>query len=218
MTSRQLTEEEWLNSKQPGPLLSRFRNKGRSRQLRLFAAACLGRLGPLLTDELRQAREAAEQYADGRLTRKDLQKVQRVVASLAGGSGPSAEAARAVATALDDADLYVQVARRTAELAAQAIADDDEKRLAEECRAQAEMVREIFGDSFRPLVIDPGWLAPEVVELARHIYEARDFAAMPDLAGALTRAGCDRSALLDHCRSARGHVRGCHVLDLLLGR
>jgi len=218
MTTRRLTEDEWLAAERPGPLLNRFRNKGRERQLRLFAAACLGRLGGLLTGELRQGREAAEQYAEGRLSRSELKKVRQAVSLLGGGAGRGADAARAVAAALDSAELYWQPARSTAEFAARAISAGEKARLAEECRAQAELVREVFGNPFRPLVIDPGWLTPEVAGLARHIYEARDFAAMPALAEALKRAGCAHAALLGHCRAGTGHVPGCHVLDALLGK
>ena len=51
------------------------------------------------------------------------------------------------------------------------------------------------------------------------MYEARDFGAMPILADALQDAGCEDAAILDHCRDANGvHVRGCWVVDLVLGK
>ena len=41
---------------------------------------------------------------------------------------------------------------------------------------------------------------------------------MPILADALQDAGCDNADVLDHCRSDGPHVRGCWVVDLVLGK
>jgi hypothetical protein len=50
------------------------------------------------------------------------------------------------------------------------------------------------------------------------MYESRDFGAMPILADALQDAGCEDAAILGHCRGAGPHVRGCWVVDLVLGK
>ena len=50
------------------------------------------------------------------------------------------------------------------------------------------------------------------------MYESRDFAAMPVLADALEEAGCDHADVLAHCRGPGPHVRGCWVVDLVLGK
>ena len=51
------------------------------------------------------------------------------------------------------------------------------------------------------------------------MYETRDFSAMPILADALQDAGCDNDDVLNHCRDAKQvHVRGCWVVDLVLGK
>ena len=55
-------------------------------------------------------------------------------------------------------------------------------------------------------------------KLAQAIYDARAFDRMPQLADALEAAGCDNRDILDHCRSGGEHVRGCWVVDLLLGK
>ena len=55
-------------------------------------------------------------------------------------------------------------------------------------------------------------------KLARAIDEEGRFEALAVLADALEEAGCDCTALLDHCRSHGPHVRGCWALDLLLAR
>jgi hypothetical protein len=78
---------------------------------------------------------------------------------------------------------------------------------------------DIFGNPFRPVVFAPEWRSDTAVSLAKHIYEARDFAQMPILADALQDAGCDNADVLNHCRHANQvHVRGCWVVDGVLGK
>jgi hypothetical protein len=50
------------------------------------------------------------------------------------------------------------------------------------------------------------------------IYEERAFDRLPILGDALEEAGCDNPAILSHCRDGGDNVRGCWVLDLLLGQ
>jgi hypothetical protein len=57
-----------------------------------------------------------------------------------------------------------------------------------------------------------------VARLARGIYDDRAFDRLPILADALEDAGCHDTAILDHCRQPGPHVRGCWVVDLLLGK
>ena len=84
---------------------------------------------------------------------------------------------------------------------------------------QADFLRDIFGNPFRPIVADANWLTSTVVSLARGIYEDRAFDRMPILADALQDAGCDSEDVLNHCRDANQvHVRGCWVVDLVLGK
>jgi hypothetical protein len=59
---------------------------------------------------------------------------------------------------------------------------------------------------------------PSLVALARQTYDGRDFSRMPILADALPGAGCDNPDVLDHCLGEGPHVRGCRVVDPLLGR
>jgi len=78
------------------------------------------------------------------------------------------------------------------------------------------------GNPFRPAPhIDPAWLAGNggtVPKLARAIYDERAFDRLPVLADALEDAGCTDADILTHCRSGGEHVRGCWVVDLLLGK
>jgi len=48
---------------------------------------------------------------------------------------------------------------------------------------------------------------------------SRDFTVMPILADALQVAGCECADILSHCRDPKAtHVRGCWVVDLVLGK
>jgi hypothetical protein len=93
--------------------------------------------------------------------------------------------------------------------------------LTEERRQQASILRDIIGNPFRPVHLDPAWLrwnGGMIRTIARTIYDERRFEDMPVLADALEDAGCDDPYLLSHCRSKGPHVRGCFLLDLLLGK
>jgi hypothetical protein len=84
------------------------------------------------------------------------------------------------------------------------------------------LLRDIVGPlPFRPVVIEPAWLRwnwGTVPAIARTIYEERAYHELPILADALMDAGCCNEEVLAHCRSPGPHVRGCWVVDLLLGR
>ena len=81
----------------------------------------------------------------------------------------------------------------------------------------AAVMRDIFGNPFRRVSADPAWLTSTVRNLAQHIYDSRDFSAMPILADALQDAGCDHGGILTHCRGPGPHHRGCFAIELALG-
>jgi hypothetical protein len=86
-------------------------------------------------------------------------------------------------------------------------------------RAMCERIRDIFGNPYRPVETNPAWLTSTVVALARGIYDEKAFDRLPILADALQDAGCESADVLDHCRDAKQvHVRGCWVVDLILGK
>ncbi|HJZ58621.1 MAG TPA: hypothetical protein VKE74_27010 [Gemmataceae bacterium] len=82
----------------------------------------------------------------------------------------------------------------------------------------ADLLRCIYGNPFRPVAVDPSWLTSTVVTLAEGVYLDRAFDRLPTLADALQDAGCDHPDILAHCRGDGPHVRGCWVVDLLLGK
>ena len=112
----------------------------------------------------------------------------------------------------------VQFAARVSEHAARA------GRKVEKCwhdrqQLHANLLRDIFGNPFRPATFDSAWHTSTALAIARQMYESRDFGAMPILADALQDAGCDSDDILSHCRDPKQpHVRGCWVVDLVLGK
>jgi hypothetical protein len=81
------------------------------------------------------------------------------------------------------------------------------------------LVRDIYGPNpFLPASFDPSWRTSTALALASSMYESRDFAGMPVLADALEEAGCESADVLAHCRGPGPHVRGCWVVDLVLGK
>jgi hypothetical protein len=90
-----------------------------------------------------------------------------------------------------------------------------------ERKRQAAYARCIFGNPFHPIILNPAWLSWHgglPVSMTQRMYDSRDFADMPVLADALEEAGCQDQDILTHCRSGSEHVRGCWVVDLLLGK
>ena len=99
-----------------------------------------------------------------------------------------------------------------AALAAEAVAAVKER------PANAILLRDIFGNPFRTVAFSPEWRTDTAMSLAKQMYDSRDFSAMPILADALQDAGCDNDDILTHCRGEGPHVRGCWVVDLVLGK
>jgi hypothetical protein len=91
----------------------------------------------------------------------------------------------------------------------------EDKRILEQ---HIEVLKDIIGNPFRPVTIDPSWLTSIVVALATGIYADRAFDRMPILADALQDARCENADILNHCRQPGEHVRGCWVVDSLLGK
>jgi hypothetical protein len=196
-----VTEAEWLECRDPLPMLDLVSGTAGGRKLRLFAAACSRRAWGRLDDLGRAAVEAAEQFADG-LAGADALRAARLACRGAGAAAAWYAAATRPA-----------VAARNAALSALAGADPRAERA-----AQAGLLRCVLGNPFRPVTVGLTWLTPAVVALARHVYESGDFTPMATLADALQDAGCDNDEVLDHCCNPGPHARGCWVVDLVLGK
>lgn len=82
----------------------------------------------------------------------------------------------------------------------------------------AALLRDIFGDRVRPVGDPRPCQSSDVLGVARGIYEEKAFERLPVLADALMDAGCTDEVVLDHCQSEGPHVRGCWVVDWVLGK
>ncbi len=148
------------------------------------------------TERCRSALEVAVQYAEGLATADELQAAHEQVV-----------------------DRYALIEQQDFEGCARArqVADLTEP-LTEPRWRSIELIRDLFGNPFRPVTIDPAWLTRNVIAIAEGIYEDWAFDGMPILADILEESGCDDAAILEHCRSPAEHVRGCWVIDAILGK
>jgi hypothetical protein len=197
------------------------------RKLRLFACNCLRRVWHLLTDERsRDAVAMAERYADGEVVGEGIRATRRAamvpVRAIRRAVADSTTVGAAWAALLCINPAY---SCSEAALVSATVAEADLTRR-NGCQAERQPLLAVLRDSFGPLPfrtvpLDPSWLAwnnGAVQGLARAIYEERRFEEMPVLADALEEAGCTNAEILNHCRQPGEHVRGCWVLDLLLGK
>jgi hypothetical protein len=85
----------------------------------------------------------------------------------------------------------------------------------------ASILRDLMGNPFGAVTIDPSWLIGNdgaTRQIAQAIYDGRAFDRLPVLADALEEAGCQEEDILTHCRQAGEHARGCWLIDKLLGQ
>jgi hypothetical protein len=221
-----MTEQEWLACSNPYDMQVFLVGKASPRKFRLFAAACCRSFWHLLVDpRSRQAVEVAERLADGVATEAEWEaaygsawdawsalnaEASRLESGL-GASHPNLTVEDAAISAFysvidDPFDSYSAVA--PLELP--------------EIAAHAALLRDLIGPlPFRPVCLDPSWLTWQdrlLVSMARQMYDSRDFNDMPILADALEDAGGADEDILKHCRRPGEHVRGCWVVDMLLGK
>jgi hypothetical protein len=222
-----MTEEEWLTCTDPTPMLEFLRGKASQRKLRLFACSCCYRLEELcyMEDEELLAVEIAELYADERTTQEDLALARNEV-NLSGGYTLSEQHRSCVmgcvtAVPLGEVNsvancIIEQLENHHHWTEAELKADQEAERA-----LQCDILRDCFGNPFRPVAVEPSWLTwndGTVPRLAQAVYDERAFDRLPILADALEDAGCTDADILGHLRCPGPHARGCWALDLLLGR
>jgi hypothetical protein len=233
-----MTEAGWLSCDDPRLMLDFLRGKVSRRKFRWFACACVRQVWHALIDERSvHAVEVAERHADGEASDEDLLHAEAEALEVARQAdlrttvSDSGWAATRAATRAASADAEA-AASGAAFIATLSVAPwrfdgrgishhGDPTAKAAARRAQCMLVREVFGNPFRIDWLMPGWVEwndGTVPRLARTIYADRRFEEMPVLGDALEEAGCADAEVLEHCRSSVGHVRGCWLLDALLGR
>ena len=234
-----MTEADWDCCTDPTAMLEFLRGKVSDRKLRLYAVACSRRYLPLVRDHrVGETLEVAERFADGltgdgeRSAARQAAQQAAQVRGVAARPGIPKWERRAASLA------YYATARRASEavwnvpgLAVEVLvwraggynACDWQAIKAEEGVIHAHLLRDIIGRlPFRPVALDSAWLSWHdrlIVSMAQRIYDSRDFKDMPVLADALEEAGCTNPDVLSHCRQQGAvHVRGCWVIDGLLGK
>lgn len=217
--ARFLTEAEWLAGINALRMIEYLGSLGVSdRKLRLFACACCRRFWPVLNERGRTIVEAAERYAEGDASLQELAALPRETRLVLGAQDWSNDSFAIHHAALQTLD---EDAWEAALHSSNVVAILEDVSWDREEAAQCALLRCLFGNPFRTVPWDPTWLSWHdalLVSMARRMYESGDFADMPVLADALEEVGCTDAAVLNHCRQAGEHVRGCWVVDLLLGK
>lgn len=224
---------EWLTCSSPWEMLQFLENRASDRKMRLVAVACCRRAERLSSDPRHRAVvDAAEHFTDGLGSESIFRDAMRPIIELWSdipdatkfiwepshymtaatrhleGGGNTKHAASFAARGL---------ARLAGDKASPAWLD---ARRAEES-IQCMLIRDIFGDPFRPFRFDADWLrgpGSAAVSLAREIDEHRRFEALSLLADRLVEAECPHPEVIEHCRASSPHVHGCWVVDALLDR
>jgi len=244
-----MDEASWLACADPDSLLRFLGENVSERKLRLFACASCRRVWGRLPDaRSREALDVVERFADGRASSEEIEAARqaaRAAQQQAAGARryDSAEHAVWAATLLERSRFHswgspFSVAGQARHAAADAACLGREagvpnrkqrkKRAVDanlrEAAAQAFLLRDVIGNPFRPAAVDPAWLTPSVVSLARAAYDERqlpqgtlDGDRLAVLADALEDVGCRPPDVLGHLRGSGPHVRGCWPVDLLLG-
>jgi hypothetical protein len=216
-----MTEQEWLESVDPTTMLEFLRDKASDRKLRLFACACCRQVWHRLEDERsRRAVELTERYFEGEVSACDW-------------SAAFFDCWDSDRRTFIFQDALQRTAARTAYwktgFASPGILLGGYEAAQSACQGAWEadnrfsLLRDIFGNPFRPVTLDPTWLTPTLTNLAMAAYEERslpsgelDPARLAVLADALEEAGCTKADILGHLREPGPHVRGCFALDLIL--
>ena len=226
-----MTEQEWLTCDDGVALGREWGDRFTERKARLLMLACCRRHPTHLRHPVLGAgvRAVADHYADPAApdvpldgdAARDL--YDRVMQNASGRTKyPGRGVAFGVVVLVEPAEVAAESRHSFRYLVFSCLTDISNglKREGEggELAAQADLVREVIGNPFRPAAVNPEWRTDTVTALARQMYASEDFSAMPILADALQDAGCDDEAVLAHCRDPHApHARGCWVLDLVLG-
>jgi len=230
-----MTEAEWLACDDPTGMLlfikqrRTMRKQVKHRKQRLFSVACCRRLWSLIDNERsRHGIEVVERFADGLATSEELQVAEtEAYAIWLKNAGIDTPFACLQLFGKDVNGLHVSTTTISAVFKRQRTEANEpfepldglrHGACPSEEREQCALIRDIFGNPFRPVVFSPSWRTDAALSLAHQMYESRDFGAMPILADALQDAGCDSEDIPDHCRGPGPHVRGCWVVDALLAK
>jgi hypothetical protein len=199
-----MDETAWLTETDPEPMLTFLRGKISPRKTLLFVCACWRRVVSLLDERASVALTETEEFIEERLSPEE-----------AGAGGDLIDYAN------DTVDRFAWSAAFTP----LGSADDDGKGYQRERAAQSQLLRDVTGNPFHSIVLRPVWHTPRLLQLAQEAYRDRSLPAgtlrpsrLMALADGLEEAGCADFWILSHFRESCPHVRGCWMLDLILGK
>jgi hypothetical protein len=217
-----VTDEEWLHCDDASTMLDALRPHATNRQLRLITAACCRYLRRTLDDPtaasaIDEVIGAVERYADGAGTKADLKRARQAVRAVRHASP--------VGTGEDSTSWCVLWVAEVAasENACWAVIPEIGRLgglgppSGDRIPPMCDWLRCVFGPPSHSRVIETAWRTPEVITLARSIEVRGASGLMARLGEALHAAGCDDPCILGHCGSQSEHLRGCWVLDAVLG-
>jgi hypothetical protein len=234
-----MTEEEWLGATDPTPMLVflrwtpvlSLRSRTSDRKTLLFACACCSVIHDIIIDKRsKEALSTAQLFAEGNATRQELDATRdaawKAKNALFVAKAPvieiSAASAVAYAAAFPASRYAIDAAENAAYATPKVVYDGLTGGFMDAVNAakqkQVVLLRDIIGNPFQSGTVGPHWLKTSVVNLVQAIYQDRAFDRMPILADALQDAGCENEDILNHCRRPGDHVRGCWVVDLILGK
>jgi hypothetical protein len=232
-----MTDDEWLRGLVTfEDVLREWPEYLSERKRRLFICSCLRLAWPVLADVSRQAVEAAELFADGRISwRERDQAWNRCLELRFLGADSLADRAALLAVAGDreihQADGIIRACAQIREallyeggrkVASGLLDDADQATIVRGTyKSQNVLFRDMFGGLGREHLMDPEWLQWEagvLEELAGGIYDECRWLEMTVLGDALEDAGCTHDDMIDHCHQGGPHTRGCWVLDIILGK
>jgi hypothetical protein len=228
-----MTEADWNRCSRPQAMLDFLQGKASDRKLRLFTCAYCR----YIVQE-NQAVQVAERFADGLVTNAECkhartEAVKAATRSRGAGWGGindlMAVQALAIARILCPPGRTYRECGTLPGTVVHAVRVVNPQASDELQQAQVMLLRDIFGNPFRPTpAVDLAWLAwndGTVKHLAEAAYENRvmpagmlENARLAVLADALEEASCTDASLLAHLRSPGSHVRGCFALDAVLGK
>jgi hypothetical protein len=243
-----MTEADWLACREPARMMRFIRHSAGggsaftpwfgpavygtlTRKWRLFLSACCRRVWPALGDggPAQQLVEFAEGFTDSPPTEQAYRTVcewfgrhpqwssrqVRLVQALTSNLGAAASVLRTIIGTHARSETPVKADKPAAERMA----------LGAESVAQCHLLRDLFGNPFREAKWVAAWRTPPLLSLAQAAYDERvlpsgtfDLPRLAVLSDALEESGCADEAVLNHLRSPAPHVRGCWVIDLLLGK
>jgi hypothetical protein len=224
-----MDETMWRVTYDPSGMLAYLQSvttEPSERQLRLLLCGFCRCCWRDLDDVARAAIDLAERYTEGSASKQDLQAAHEKFATAGSAwrhlfNWPASAAAWPVQLKFVCSHATNSNRLLNAENVLEPWTRPGQRPVSEYWPTISNLVREIVGNPFRPVAVDPPWLRWQdglVARLAQSLYDDRHFAELPILADALEDAGCDSPDLLTHLRSPGPHVLGCWALDALIGK